>query len=62
MITLQVPLINMFRWSTVVLLCLAMVTFIFSMISVSPVGFPYRTRTSVMRVNFLVSCEIYLGE
>jgi len=50
-----VPLINMFRWSTVLLIGLGLVTFIFSMISVSEVGFPYRPKTSVMRVNFLVS-------
>jgi len=49
-----VPLINMFRWSTVILIGLGLVTFIFSMISVSDVGFPYRPKTSVMRVNFLV--------
>ncbi|EDV36213.1 uncharacterized protein Dana_GF12846 [Drosophila ananassae] len=54
-----VPLINMFRWSTIVLFCLGMVTFIFSMISVSQVGFPYRTKTSVMRVNFLETRRVF---
>ncbi|XP_030558012.1 endoplasmic reticulum metallopeptidase 1-like [Drosophila novamexicana] len=47
------PLINMFRWSRFIMLTLGIVTFIFSMIAVSDVGFPYRARTSVMRVNFL---------
>ncbi|KAH8252249.1 hypothetical protein KR038_011279, partial [Drosophila bunnanda] len=50
-----VPLINMFRWSTLLLIGLGVVTFIFCMISISEVGFPYRPKTSVMRVNFLVS-------
>jgi len=45
----------MFRWSTYLLICLGVVTFIFSMISITGVGFPYRPKTSVMRVNFLVS-------
>lgn len=44
----------MFRWSRFIMLTLGIVTFIFSMIAVSDVGFPYRARTSVMRVNFLV--------
>ncbi|XP_017839199.1 endoplasmic reticulum metallopeptidase 1 [Drosophila busckii] len=47
------PLINMFRWSKSLLLGLGIVTFIFSMIAVSDVGFPYQAKTSVMRVNFL---------
>ncbi|EDW09407.2 endoplasmic reticulum metallopeptidase 1 [Drosophila mojavensis] len=47
------PLINMFRWSKFIMLGLAIVTFIFSMIAISGVGFPYRPKTSVMRVNFL---------
>ncbi|SPP74188.1 endoplasmic reticulum metallopeptidase 1-like [Drosophila guanche] len=47
------PLINMFRWPKLVLLGLGVVTFIFSMIAVSEVGFPYRAATSVMRVHFL---------
>ncbi|XP_037717354.1 endoplasmic reticulum metallopeptidase 1-like isoform X2 [Drosophila subpulchrella] len=54
-----VPLINMFRWSTVILICLGVVTFIFSMISVSDVGFPYRPKTSVMRVNFLQTRRMF---
>ncbi|XP_034479191.1 endoplasmic reticulum metallopeptidase 1-like [Drosophila innubila] len=47
------PLINMFRWSKFVMLSLGIITFIFSMIAISDVGFPYRAKTSVMRVNFL---------
>ncbi|BFG04133.1 endoplasmic reticulum metallopeptidase 1-like [Drosophila madeirensis] len=53
------PLINMFRWSTLLLLGLGVVTFIFSMIAVSEVGFPYRPKTSVMRVNFLHTRRIF---
>ncbi|EDW01017.1 GH20688 [Drosophila grimshawi] len=47
------PLINMFHWSKFVMLGLGIITFIFSMIAVSDVGFPYRPKTNVMRVNFL---------
>ncbi|KAH8415789.1 hypothetical protein KR222_001064, partial [Zaprionus bogoriensis] len=47
------PLINMFNWSKLVMLSLGIVTFIFSMIAISDVGFPYRAKISVMRVNFL---------
>ncbi|KAH8253057.1 hypothetical protein KR032_003400, partial [Drosophila birchii] len=47
------PLINMFRWPKLVLLGLGVVTFIFCMISVSDVGFPYRAKTNVMRIHFL---------
>ncbi|KAH8401894.1 hypothetical protein KR009_008525, partial [Drosophila setifemur] len=54
-----VPLINMFRWSTFILIGLGVVTFVFCMISVSEVGFPYRPRTSVMRVNFLETRRIF---
>ncbi|XP_043643211.1 endoplasmic reticulum metallopeptidase 1-like isoform X2 [Drosophila teissieri] len=54
-----VPLINMFRWSTFLLIGLGVVTFIFSMISVSEVGFPYRPKTSVMRVNFLQTRRMF---
>ncbi|KRJ99465.1 uncharacterized protein Dyak_GE12440, isoform B [Drosophila yakuba] len=54
-----VPLINMFRWSTFLLIGLGVVTFIFSMISVSDVGFPYRPKTSVMRVNFLQTRRMF---
>ncbi|XP_022227757.2 endoplasmic reticulum metallopeptidase 1 [Drosophila obscura] len=54
-----VPLINMFRWSTLVLVGLGVVTFVFSMIAVSEVGFPYRPKTSVMRVNFLHTRRIF---
>ncbi|EDV36212.1 uncharacterized protein Dana_GF12845 [Drosophila ananassae] len=46
------PLINMFRWPKLVLLGLGVVTFIFSMIAVSDVGFPYRAKTNVMRIHF----------
>ncbi|XP_016981262.1 endoplasmic reticulum metallopeptidase 1 [Drosophila rhopaloa] len=54
-----VPLINMFRWSTIILIGLGVVTFIFSMISISEVGFPYRAKTSVMRVNFLQTRRMF---
>ncbi|XP_017068761.1 endoplasmic reticulum metallopeptidase 1 [Drosophila eugracilis] len=54
-----VPLINMFRWSTILLIGLGVVTFVFSMISVSQVGFPYRPKTSVMRVNFLQTRRMF---
>ncbi|EDX06745.1 endoplasmic reticulum metallopeptidase 1 [Drosophila simulans] len=47
------PLINIFRWPKLALLGLGVVTFIFSMIAVSEVGFPYRAKTSVMRIHFL---------
>lgn len=53
--TKQTPLINMFSWSKLLMLSLGIITFIFSMIAISDVGFPYRAKTSVMRVNFLVS-------
>ncbi|XP_033153297.1 endoplasmic reticulum metallopeptidase 1 isoform X2 [Drosophila mauritiana] len=54
-----VPLINMFRWSPYLLICLGAVTFIFSMISITEVGFPYRPKTSVMRVNFLQTRRMF---
>ncbi|XP_017039083.1 endoplasmic reticulum metallopeptidase 1-like [Drosophila ficusphila] len=53
------PLINIFRWSTILLIGLGIVTFTFSMISVSDVGFPYRPKTSVMRVNFLETRRVF---
>ncbi|KAH8285616.1 hypothetical protein KR054_011701, partial [Drosophila jambulina] len=46
--------INAFRWPKLILLGLGVVTFIFSMIAVSEVGFPYRAKTNVMRFNFMV--------
>ncbi|XP_052839792.1 endoplasmic reticulum metallopeptidase 1-like [Drosophila gunungcola] len=46
-------LINMFRWPKLILLGLGVVTFIFCMIAVSEVGFPYRPKTNVMRANCL---------
>ncbi|XP_064543535.1 endoplasmic reticulum metallopeptidase 1-like [Drosophila montana] len=48
-----VPLINIFRRPNCMIGGLALITFIFCMISVSDVGFPYRPKTNVMRVNFL---------
>ncbi|EDX06746.1 GD10863 [Drosophila simulans] len=54
-----VPLINMFRWSPYLLIGLGVVTFIFSMISITEVGFPYRPKTSVMRVNFLQTRRMF---
>ncbi|XP_030383248.1 endoplasmic reticulum metallopeptidase 1-like [Scaptodrosophila lebanonensis] len=53
------PLISMFRRSKSVLAGLAIVMFIFCMIAVSSVGFPYRPKTSVMRVNFLQVQRIF---
>ncbi|XP_030388603.1 endoplasmic reticulum metallopeptidase 1-like [Scaptodrosophila lebanonensis] len=47
------PLINVFRRPNSIMGGLALITFIFCMISVSEVGFPYRAKTNVMRVNFL---------
>nr|XP_017002688.2 endoplasmic reticulum metallopeptidase 1 [Drosophila takahashii] len=46
-------LINMFRWPKLILLGLGIGTFIFCMIAVSEVGFPYRAKTNVMRANCL---------
>ncbi|XP_017039283.1 endoplasmic reticulum metallopeptidase 1-like [Drosophila ficusphila] len=46
-------LINMLRWPKLILLGLGVVTFIFCMIAVSGVGFPYRAKTNVMRANCL---------
>ncbi|EDW85577.2 uncharacterized protein Dwil_GK23156 [Drosophila willistoni] len=53
------PLINMFRWPKLILLGLGVVTFIFSMIAVSDVGFPYRSKTNPMRVNFLHTRRLF---
>ncbi|XP_065367016.1 endoplasmic reticulum metallopeptidase 1-like [Calliphora vicina] len=47
------PLWNMFRRSKLLLLSLLLITFIFAMIAITPVGFPYRPKTNVGRVNFL---------
>ncbi|KAH8416137.1 hypothetical protein KR222_008967, partial [Zaprionus bogoriensis] len=47
------PLINIFRKPNFMIGGFALITFIFCMISVSHVGFPYRAKTNVMRVNFL---------
>ncbi|EDW01016.1 endoplasmic reticulum metallopeptidase 1 [Drosophila grimshawi] len=47
------PLINIFRRPNWMIGGLALIMFIFCMISVSDVGFPYRRKTNVMRVNFL---------
>ncbi|XP_013111709.2 endoplasmic reticulum metallopeptidase 1 [Stomoxys calcitrans] len=47
------PMINLFRHSKSILLGLLVTTFVFSMIAVSPVGFPYTPKTNVGRVNFL---------
>ncbi|XP_002138481.3 endoplasmic reticulum metallopeptidase 1-like [Drosophila pseudoobscura] len=47
------PLINLFRRPKSMIGGLALVMFIFCMISVSEVGFPYRAKTNVMRLHFL---------
>ncbi|KAH8386241.1 hypothetical protein KR200_007728, partial [Drosophila serrata] len=47
------PLLNLFRRPKSMVAGLALVMFIFCMISVSEVGFPYRAKTNVMRLHFL---------
>ncbi|KAH8271621.1 hypothetical protein KR018_011294 [Drosophila ironensis] len=47
------PLINLFRRPNCMLGGLALIMFIFCMISVSDVGFPYRPKTNVMRADFM---------
>ncbi|KAH8400960.1 hypothetical protein KR009_002177, partial [Drosophila setifemur] len=47
------PLLNIFRRPKSMVGGLALVMFIFCMISVSDVGFPYRAETNVMRLHFL---------
>ncbi|KAH8301329.1 hypothetical protein KR059_000274 [Drosophila kikkawai] len=51
--------INMFRWSKLILLGLGVVTFIFCMIAVSEVGFPYRPKTNVMRTSVLHTRRVF---
>ncbi|KAH8275872.1 hypothetical protein KR026_003393, partial [Drosophila bipectinata] len=51
--------INIFRWPKLILLGLGVMTFIFCMIAVSEVGFPYRAKTNVMRVNCLHTNRIF---
>ncbi|XP_017068760.1 endoplasmic reticulum metallopeptidase 1-like, partial [Drosophila eugracilis] len=51
--------INVFRWPKRILLGLGVVTFIFSMIAVSEVGFPYRKETNVMRITFMETNRIF---
>lgn len=58
-VAFQTPMMNMFRHSKSLLLTLLGVTFIFSMIAISPIGFPYTAKTNVGRVNFLVSICIH---
>ncbi|KAH8271620.1 hypothetical protein KR018_011295, partial [Drosophila ironensis] len=47
------PLLNIFRRPKSMVGGLALVMFIFCMISVSEIGFPYRAETNVMRLHFL---------
>nr|NP_788335.2 uncharacterized protein Dmel_CG33012 [Drosophila melanogaster]AAO41400.2 uncharacterized protein Dmel_CG33012 [Drosophila melanogaster] len=47
------PLLNLFRRPKAMIGGLTLVMFIFCMISVSDVGFPYRPTTNVMRLHFL---------
>ncbi|EDV56334.2 endoplasmic reticulum metallopeptidase 1 [Drosophila erecta] len=47
------PLLNLFRRPKTMVGGLTLVMFIFCMISVSDVGFPYRPTTNVMRLHFL---------
>ncbi|KAH8275871.1 hypothetical protein KR026_003392 [Drosophila bipectinata] len=47
------PLVNLFRRQKSMVGGLALVMFVFCMISVSDVGFPYRAQTNVMRLHFL---------
>ncbi|KAH8252253.1 hypothetical protein KR038_011283, partial [Drosophila bunnanda] len=51
--------INMFRWPKLILLGLGVVTFIFCMIAVSEVGFPYRPKTNVMRASVLHTRRVF---
>ncbi|KAH8252654.1 hypothetical protein KR032_001078, partial [Drosophila birchii] len=51
------PLINIFRRPNSMLGGLSVVMFIFCMIAVSEVGFPYRAKTNVMRADFMVSAS-----
>nr|XP_017033140.1 endoplasmic reticulum metallopeptidase 1-like [Drosophila kikkawai] len=51
--------INIFRWPKLILLGLGVVTFIFCMIAVSEVGFPYRPQTNVMRVNLVHTQRLF---
>ncbi|XP_050743428.1 endoplasmic reticulum metallopeptidase 1 [Drosophila biarmipes] len=51
--------INVFRWPKLILLGLGVVTFIFCMIAVSEVGFPYRPKTNVMRITFMQTNRIF---
>ncbi|XP_075168829.1 endoplasmic reticulum metallopeptidase 1-like isoform X2 [Haematobia irritans] len=53
------PLINMFRHSKSILLTLLATTFVFSMIAVSPIGYPYTAKTNVGRVNFLAVQRVF---
>ncbi|XP_002005471.3 endoplasmic reticulum metallopeptidase 1 [Drosophila mojavensis] len=48
-----VPLINVFRYPVIIISIMTCTTFIFVLVSVSELGFPYRPRTNVMRLNFL---------
>ncbi|XP_020801065.1 endoplasmic reticulum metallopeptidase 1 [Drosophila serrata] len=54
-----VQFINMFRWPKLILLGLGVVTFIFCMIAVSEVGFPYRPKTNVMRASVLHTRRVF---
>ncbi|KAH8252656.1 hypothetical protein KR032_001079, partial [Drosophila birchii] len=51
--------INIFRWPKLILLGLGVVSFIFCMIAVSEVGFPYRPQTNVMRVNVVHTQRLF---
>ncbi|KAH8386240.1 hypothetical protein KR200_007727, partial [Drosophila serrata] len=51
--------INAFRWPKLILLGLGVVTFTFCMIAVSEVGFPYRPKTNVMRVNVVHTQRLF---
>ncbi|KPU76086.1 uncharacterized protein Dana_GF26807 [Drosophila ananassae] len=52
-------LINMFRWPKLILFGLGVVTFIFCMLAVSDVGFPYRAKTNVMRISCVHTRRIF---
>ncbi|KAH8271623.1 hypothetical protein KR018_011296 [Drosophila ironensis] len=51
--------INMFRWPKLILLGLGVVTFIFCMLAVSDIGFPYHPKTNVMRVSCIHTRRIF---
>lgn len=52
---LQVPLLNMFRKTKLILWSFLVWTVVFIIIAATPLGFPYRAETNVQRFNILVT-------